>query len=581
VLNKAASELLDRYADMLEINGANPFRVRAFRTAARRVDSLTDDLTELAAADRLESVPGIGKGIAGFLKEFVTAGRVAEHDELRRAIPDGVFEMLRIPGVGTKTVATLFHELAITGVAELEAAARAGRLAEAPGIGAKREAKLLKELERFRERTARHPIGEVLPLAEQLLEAIRRAPAVRMAAYAGSLRRMRETIGDLDLLAASETPAPVMESFVQAPEVTEVLGHGPTKTSVLVRGGLQVDLLVVPPASFGAALQYFTGSKEHNVELRGRAQRLGLSLNEFGVLEDASGRRRPCATEAEVYAAVGLPWIAPELREGRGELAAAEAAALPALLTLEDIRGEMHGHSIWSDGSAPIDAMVRAARATGYAYVGITDHSGALQVANGLSPERLFAQKAEIAQARAAHPGFHILHGSEVEILPDGALDYDDALLASLDVVVASVHTNFTQSREAMTERLLRAIRHPHVDVIGHPTGRLLGRRDGYAFDPETVFRAAADTGTALELNASPDRLDLNDVHVRRAVELGAPIAINSDAHDPSHFASMRYGVGTARRAWLSRAHVLNTLDAAALRAWLGRPKPRRGSLPG
>ena len=576
--NKDAADLLDAFADVLEIRGANQFRVRAFRTASRRVDGLTVDLSELVASDSLETVQGIGKGIAGFLREFVTTGRVAEYEELRAEIPSGVFDMLRVPGLGPKTAATLYAKLQITSIDELEAAARANELAQVRSIGAKRQARLLRELQRFRERMARHLLGDVLPLAERLAAHVREAPGVAAATYAGSLRRMRETIGDLDILAAADDPEPVMRHFVEHEAIAEVLASGSTKTRALVANNLQVDLLVVPPASYGAALVYFTGSKEHNIELRHRALATGLSLNEWGLDEVETQARRSAPSEADVYGALGLPVIPPELRESRGEIAAAADGALPDLIELFDIRGEFHGHSLWSDGAASVADMVAAARDAGYAFYGITDHSGSLQVANGLSPERIRAQRAEIEQARAEFPEISVLHGSEVEILADGSLDYDDALLAELDVVVASIHSNFNQPRETMTARLIAAIRNPQVDVIGHPTGRMLGYRDGYDFDLDAVLTAAAETGTAMEINASPERLDLDDVMARRAMELGVPISINSDAHRPESYAYMRYGVATARRAWLTAGDVLNTMTPEALTQWLEQPKPRRWS---
>ena len=576
--NKDAADLLDAFADVLELRGANQFRVRAFRTASRRVDGLTVDLSELVASDSLETVQGIGKGIAGFLREFVTTGRVAEYEELRAEIPSGVFDMLRVPGLGPKTAATLYAKLQITSIDELEAAARANELAQVRSIGAKRQARLLRELQRFRERMARHLLGDVLPLAERLAAHVREAPGVAAATYAGSLRRMRETIGDLDILAAADDPDPVMRHFVEHEAIAEVLASGSTKTRALVANNLQVDLLVVPPASYGAALVYFTGSKEHNIELRHRALATGLSLNEWGLDEVETQARRSAPSEADVYGALGLPVIPPELRESRGEIAAAADGALPDLIELFDIRGEFHGHSLWSDGAASIAGMVESARVAGYAFIGITDHSGSLQVANGLSPERIRAQRAEIEQARAEFPEISVLHGSEVEILADGSLDYDDALLAELDVVVASIHSNFNQPRETMTARLIAAIRNPQVDVIGHPTGRMLGYRDGYDFDLDAVLTAAAETGTAMEINASPERLDLDDVMARRAMELGVPISINSDAHRPESYAYMRYGVATARRAWLTAGDVLNTMTPEALTAWLEQPKPRRWS---
>ncbi len=385
--NKDAADLLDAFADILEIKGANQFRVRAFRTASRRVDGLTVDLHELVETNSLEKVQGIGKGIAGFLNELVTTGQVAEYEAMLAEIPQGFFDLLRVPGLGPKTAATLYNELNITGVDELEAAARDDQLAAVKSIGAKRQERLLRELKRFRERTARHLLGEALPIAERLVAHVREAPGVSDAMYAGSLRRMRETIGDLDILAASDAPDPVMEHFVKHEEIEEVLASGSTKTRVLVANALQVDLLVVPPSSFGAALVYFTGSKDHNIELRQRALKVGLSLNEWGLDDVETKERRPAPTEDEVYTALGLPVIPPELRESRGEIAAADDGGLPELIELSDIRGEFHGHSLWSDGAASIDGMVEAASALGYKFIAITDHSGGLQVANGLTPE--------------------------------------------------------------------------------------------------------------------------------------------------------------------------------------------------
>ncbi len=578
MLNKAAADLLEGFADALEIRGANTFRVRAFRNAARRVDSLTTDVGELVESGEISKVRGIGKGIAGVLGEFVAKGRVDEYEEMRAEIPDSVFEMLLIPGLGPKTAATLYNKHGIDSVDALEAAARAGELAGIRTIGAKRQARLLRELGRFRERIARRRLGDVLPIAERLIAHVEAAPGVQTVQYAGSLRRGRETIGDLDILAAAADPGPVMEHFIAAEDVEEVVGTGGTKTAVLVGGGFQVDLLVVAPDEFGAALAYFTGSKEHNIEIRARALQRGLSLNERGFLDSEIGQRRPAATEEDVYAAVDLPWIDPALRENRGEIEAAEAATLPRLIELGDIRGELHGHSLWSDGAASIGQMVDVARGRGLAYFAVTDHSGSLLVANGLSPERLAEQAKEIAWEREASSDVRLLHGSEVEILADGRLDFSDEILASLDVVVASVHSNFNQPPEQMTERLIAAIQNPHVDIIGHPTGRMLGLRDGYTFDVEAVLQAAAATGTALEINAAPERLDLDDTTARRAAELGAPISINSDAHHPDSLANMRYGVLTARRAWLRAADVINALSLDDLLAWLAKPKPRRWS---
>ena len=576
LLNKPASELLEGFADALEIRGANTFRVRAFRNAARRIDTLTVDINELIESDEIETIPGIGKGIAGVLREFATHGHVEEYELMQSEIPAEVFDMLLIPGLGPKTVATLYNDHDLCTLDELEAAGRENRLANIKAIGPKRQEKLLRELGRFRQRIARRPIGDVLPMADRLVAHIALHPNVEDVQYAGSLRRGQDTIGDLDILASSTDPNPVIQHFLLADDVEEVVGSGDTKTSVLVSNGFQVDLLVIDPAKYGAALAYFTGSKNHNIEIRARAQKRGLSLNEHGFLDVAPGQRRPATTEHAVYETVDLPWIDPALREDRGEIEAAENGKLPDLINIDDVRGELHGHSLWSDGAASIRQMLAAARKRKLEYFAITDHSGSLGVANGLDPKRLSEQTKEIDAERASCTDVHILHGTEVEILPNGTLDFSDKILESLDVVVASVHSNFNQSQAQMTERLITAIENPHVDVIGHPTGRLLGRRDGYQFDVEAVLSASAATGTALEINAAPQRLDIDDLTARRAVELGTPIAINSDAHHPDNLEFLRYGILTARRAWLRPGDVLNTLPLHDLLGWLCQPKPRR-----
>jgi DNA polymerase (family 10) len=576
MLNKAAANLLEGFADALEIRGANAFRVRAFRNAARQVDMLTSDLSGLVNSGEIENVKGIGKGISGVLREFVANQRVEEYEKMRAEIPNGVFEMLRVPGLGPKTVATLYNEHDISTLDALETAGRSGKLARIKAVGPKRQEKLVRELGRFRERTARHLLGEALPLAEQLVAHLLAGGQVLDVQYAGSLRRGQETIGDLDILASSSDPDAVMKHFITSDAIDEVIGLGSTKTTVLINNGIQVDLLVVEPPKYGAALMYFTGSKDHNIEIRSRAQARGLSLNEHGILDEQTGARHPAATEQEIYAAVGLPWIEPTLRENRGEIEAAEAHTIPRLIVHDDIRGELHGHSLWSDGAAPIADMLEAAKSRNLGYFSITDHSESLGVANGLDPARLADQTKEISVEKKTSGTVTLLHGSEVEILADGQLDFSDEILASLDVVVASVHSSFNQSVPQMTTRLIAAIEHPHVDIIGHPTGRILGRRDGYEFDVEAVLRAAAATGTALEINAAPERLDLNDVTARRAAELGVPISINSDAHHPDNLDFMHYGILTAQRAWLRARDVLNTLPIEELLDWLRQPKPRR-----
>ncbi|MBI4771946.1 MAG: DNA polymerase/3'-5' exonuclease PolX, partial [Chloroflexi bacterium] len=479
---------------------------------------------------------------------------------------------LKVDGVGPKKALLFWRELGVTGVPELKAAAEAGKLAGLPGMGAKSEARVLAGVAALSRRaTGRVSIGRAWPAARDLLARLRGLPGVQAAEVAGSLRRWRPTIGDVDLLAAASDPVPVMAAFVGLPQVIRVLGHGETKSSVELANGLRVQLWVHPPERFGAALQYATGSKEHNVRLRELALKRGLSLSEHGLTRE-DGSEILCATEPEVYAALGLPFIAPELREDRGEIQAALAGALPRLLALDEVRADLHNHSTWSDGAESIEAMARAALARGLRVLAITDHSQSLCVTGGLSPEKLREQRAELdAVQDRLGDRLLLLQGAEVEIRADGALDYDDRTLAGLDIVVASVHTSLRQERERITARLLAAVRNPHVDIIGHPTGQLIGEREPADLDMEAVLAAAAESGVALEINANPARLDLNDGLARRALELGCTLSINTDSHHAEQFALMEYGVATARRAWAGAAQVINTWEPDRLRAWLRR----------
>jgi DNA polymerase (family 10) len=478
--------------------------------------------------------------------------------------------MLKVGDVGPKKAARFWKELGITSIKALEAAAKRGELRDLPGMGARSEARILESIGSLRRRqTGRLSIGVALPIAEQLLAQLRKHPAVKAAEAAGSLRRMRENVGDLDLLVSTDKPEPVMQSFVKLPIIGRVRSRGPTKTSVELVDGLRVQVWTHPSARFGTALQYATGSKEHNVRLREIALDQGLSLSDQAFkLED--GSEITCAQEAEVYERLGLPWIAPELREDRGEIQAALDGTLPELIELADLKAELHSHSTWSDGANTIEQMVKAARAEGHRLLAITDHSKSLGVANGLTVERLRKQHKEIAALRKRLPkGFVLLHGSEVEILADGRLDYPDDVLAELDLVIASLHTSLRQSREKVTARLLAAIANPHVDIIAHPTGRLIGEREGADLDMDRVLEAAAKSGVILEINANPQRLDLNDIHARRAIEMGIPLAINTDAHHPDHLAFRNYGVGVARRAWVTAEQVVNCWRPKRLRDWL------------
>jgi len=583
--NREVADHIRLIGDILLIKGENRFRILAFQNAAESIANLTQDIYTLYEAGELQSIPHVGKSIAADIAELLETGQIAYLEELKREVPLGVVEMMQIPDMGPKKAARVWQELGITSIAELQAAAEAGQLRALPGFGAKSEEKILKGIELLRRRgEARVPLGVARPLALELMDGLRRAlptSILTRVEAAGSVRRWKETIGDLDLLAtlgpAGDAEA-VMAAFRRLPQVAEVLVSGPTKTSVRLANGLACDLRLVEPRHWGAAWQYFTGSKDHNVALRELALKQGWSLNEYGLTATGkgpapAGAERFFATEEALYHFLGLEWIPPELREGRGEIEAARTGSLPSLLTEADILGEVHGHSTWSDGTASIAEMAAAARRRGYRYWVVSDHSVGLGIVGGLDEERLRQQAEEIrrlnAQWAAEGSDFRLLQGIEVEILADGSLGLPDEVLARLDIVVASIHSSLRQDRATITARCLRAVRNPYVHVLGHPTGRLLGKREPTDIDLEAVLQACAETGTAVEINANPARLDLNDIHARRAVELGCPIVINTDAHAPAEFDLLTYGVATARRAWLSAAEVLNTRPLEALLAQL------------
>ncbi len=554
-------------ADMLDIQGEGYHRVMAYRRAAETVATLGRPLEEVWQAGELEALPGIGKTLASKIDEYLRSGHLAAYEKLRDQVPAGVVAMLQVPDVGPRKAA-LFWQASITSIDELEQAARAGRLRGLPGMGARSEEKVLAGVEALRRRSERMDLATAWALAAALLAPLDELPGVEQAAAAGSLRRLRETVGDLDLLVAADDPEPVMARFRQLPQVAKVLLSGSTKTSIRTHDGVQVDLRVLPPARWGTALQYFTGSQAHNVRLRGLALERGLSLSEYA-LKRADGGELLCAGEDEVYAALGLPLIPPELREDRGEVEAALQGRLPHLVELADLRGDFQFHTTASDGRNSLREMAEAARATGLDYALVTDHSRGLGVAGGLDADGLRRQRAEIdALNRQMGGAFRLLAGVEVEVRADGSLDLPDDVLAELDLVVAALHSGLRQSREQFTARALAAVRHPHVDILAHPSGRLIGRREGADLDYEAVLRAAVEAGTAVEVNAHPLRLDLDDVHVRRAVELGVTLAVSSDAHDAGAFDLLRFGVAVARRGWASAANVLNSRSADEVLAW-------------
>ncbi|MDQ7820106.1 MAG: DNA polymerase/3'-5' exonuclease PolX [Armatimonadota bacterium] len=568
--NREIAAMFNDIADMLEIKGESPFRITAYRRAARALEGLTEDVAAIAARGELEEIPGIGKGIAEKIREYLETGTCKYYEELKAQLPPGLTTLMSVPEVGPKTALLLYQKLGITTIDQLEQAAREGRIRTLPRMGAKTEENILKGIALLRRTKERLPIGQVLPHAQDLLEALRATPGVDQISLAGSLRRMKETIGDIDILVTSARPDPVMEVFTTFPRVRQVLARGPTRSSVILDVGIQADVRVVEPECFGAALQYFTGSKDHNVKLRERAVRRGLKINEYGVFRTPGDQRIAGRTEEEVYAAVGLPWIPPEIREDQGEIELAERGALPRLVELADIRGDLQMHTRWSDGADTLEEMARAARALGYEYIAVTDHSQSLKFVGGVPVDELRAH-ARVARQVSDKVGIAVLMGTECDILPDGRLDYPDDVLRELDVVVCSVHSRLKMGRQEMTERIIRALENPHTDILGHPTGRLLGQRDPYEVDMEAILDAARRTGTAVEINASPERLDLNDTHAKMARERGVMLVISTDAHNRYQLRYMQFGIGIARRAWLQKEHVLNTRPLAELRDWLRR----------
>jgi DNA polymerase (family 10) len=569
VNNQQVAEVFDRIGDLLEIKGESIYRVLAYRKAAESIRSFGLAIQQVWETGQLRQIPGVGEAIEGKIDELLKTGKLGYFEKLKAEIPETLVEVLHVGDVGPKKAARFWKELGITTLEGLEAAAREGRLRGLAGMGARSEAKILENIEALKRRqTDRILLGAARPVAQTLLERLRGLSGVEAAEPAGSMRRWRETVGDIDLLAGSQKPVDVIRAFVRFPEVDRVLGQGDTKASVELANGMRVQLWVHPPRRFGTALQYATGSQGHNVRLRELAQDQGLSLSEHS-FKRADGGEILCAKETEVYETLGLPWIPPELREDRGEIQEARAGRLPNLIRMEDVIGELHAHTDWSDGGFALEEMARAALSSGLSYLVVTDHSRSLGVANGLSIERLKEQGRRIDEVQRSVKGIRLLKGAEVEILADGRLDYPDEVLAELDLVCASLHTSLRQPREKVTARLLGAIENPHVDMIGHPTGRLVGARDAADLDIEAVLQAAAERGVALEINASPDRLDLSDIHARRARDLGCLIAINTDAHRPEHFDLRVYGVGVARRAWLGPEQVVNTWPVDRLLSWL------------
>ncbi len=582
--NEQIAELFENMGALLEMKGDTIFKIRAYQRAARTIEQLSSPLAQAVAnGEDLTKIPGVGKAISEKIAEFIETGQVAAYQRLLDELPPGVLELKEIPGIGPKTAMAIGQELGISTAEGVAEAAADGRLAQLPRMGKRAAENVLRHIQTARQAVrsmgSRTPIGQALPVAEEVIAALReRCPDIGPLFPAGSLRRWEETIGDIDLIGTAPDPESVGDALVSLPMVKDVLVHGPKKTSVVVESGMQVDLRIGEPGSFGALLQYFTGSQQHNIRLRDYANRRGLSLNEYGITDTGTGQMEEFADEESFYARLGLPWMPPELRTGMYEIDAGLEDRLPSLLEESDLKGDLHLHSEWSDGNDPIEMMVEAAAALGYEYMALTDHSAGLGVANGLSNERLESQ-IELLRSMQGRYGITILCGSEVDIRASGELDYPDEILAQLDVVIASVHSAMGQDRATMTARMIKAMEHPSVTIIGHLSTRLLGQREPVEFDLEAVLQAARDTGTALEINASPERLDLRDTHAYRARELGVPLVINTDSHNHTHLDKRRFGVAVARRAWCRPEDILNTLPRERFLEFIRSPKPQRLSV--
>ncbi len=568
--NRELADTFTLIADLSEIKGEIIYKTLAYRRVAETLAALDRDIQEYWKEGTLREIPGVGEAIAEKIDELLRTKKLKFLEKLKKEVPPSLAGWLKVPSLGPKKVGLIWKTLHITTLAQLEKAARAGKLRDLPGMGAKSEAAVLAGIESLARRSGRIPLGRAYPLAQEIAAALRKGAGVTAAEPAGSLRRMRSTVGDIDILVAAAQSAPVMEAFTNLPGVGRVLSKGETKSSVEFGDGVRAQVWVHPPERFGTALQYATGSKDHNVALREFALAKGLSLSEHALTRTDGRGEILCAKEEEVYKALGLPWIPPELREDRGEMEAAKSGRLPHLIEGTDLIGDFHIHTDWSDGELSVSEMAKAAIRRGLKVIAITDHSAGLGVAGGLDMARHKKQAEEIRKVQEKlGETITILHGSEVEIKADGTLDYPDEFLASLDLVVASLHVSLRQPREKVTERALHAIRNPNVDILAHPTGRLLPDREGADLDMEAVFVAAAETGVALEINAHPARLDLDDAYARRAKELGVPLAINTDSHSEDDLDRLFYGVAIARRAWLNKEDVINTWPVERLLAWL------------
>jgi DNA polymerase (family 10) len=569
--NKELADLFGKMADILEFKGENPFKISAYRKASRIMGDLTQDVEEITEIGKLKEVPGIGEGMAQKIMEYLKTGKISKFEEARKGVSDELIAVMDIPGMGPKTLSMLHKEKGISNLSQLEKAVEDGSLMGLFGIGEKKIENIKRGIQLLKQSKGRMNLGIAFPLAKRIVEVLREKTGSGKIEWAGSLRRMRENIGDIDILATGPDPQKIVHTFTHLPEVKEILASGETKASVIVEGGTQIDLRVVEEDSYGAALQYFTGSKGHNIHLRGIAKAKGIKINEYGVFKGE--RRIGGEEEKDVYSALGIDWIAPELREDRGEIEAAQEGHLPNLVQESQVKGDLHVHSKWSDGASSIEEIARAAQKRGYQYVAICDHSRSLKIAHGLDESRLMKQIEEIDRMNEKLQGeklkgFQILKGAEVDILADGRLDFPEKILEKLDLVVAAVHSGFKQDRSKMTKRIVRALENPLVHLLAHPSGRLLGARDPYEVDVEELMEAAKQHGKALEINAYFERLDLDDIHSRKAKEMGIRMVIGTDAHHLDQMWMMSLGVAVARRGWLETKDLLNTLSLKGILKW-------------
>ena len=575
--NEDISQLFENMAILLEMKGDLIFKIRSYQRAARTIENLSFSLEQAVNNGmKLKTIPGVGDAISNKIQELVTTGKVSTYEKLKNELPEGVLTLMNVPGIGPKTALLISEELGTGSIEEVEKAALDGRLSGLSRLGEKTSQNILRHIRSSRAKDQRVPIGQALPIVEQVISALReQCPGLGTVSPAGSVRRWKETVGDIDIMGTAQDSSQVMDAVVALPMVREVIGRGPKKSSVVVDPGIQIDVRIVEDDSYGAMIQYFTGSQQHNIRLREYANQQGLSLNEYGITDLDTGVSVKFADEVGFYGRLGLPLIPPEIREGLWELDLAQQDNLPNLLDISDIKGDLHVHSDWSDGQDCLQDMVEAAVKQGYQYIAITDHSAGRGIANGLSEDRLLQQIQVLSATQERYP-IKILCGSEVDIRADGSLDYPDDLLANLDVVVASVHSALEQDSAKMTQRIITAMHNPHVTVIGHPTCRLLGSRDPVDMDMEAVFKAALETGTVLEINGAPERLDLKDTHVLRARELGVPLVVNADSHSFSHLEQVRYGVAVARRGWCESKHIVNTLPLDEFLGFIATPKAER-----